>query len=427
MSDDVVSLSAARNGAHEGAMRALAARLSRRKEEVARRVVECWCREIVDYRSASDRRVLEEASGHAGANVDALVASLASGRPVPEDHFERSREIAARRVHQGIALESFLRAGRVWSRVCWETVLSLARTNVPHEREAALEVAGRISRLVDRVETAATDGFLDEVAGRGLLRHDLLEALLAGKGDANDTLRLARRSQLRLAPSYVVVVVRGEAVELPAARKESPDARRTLDRIVDETRRHLRPSAGSLLAGLRKGDLVVLFPTEVPADLDAVRKDCEELAQVLGAQVSIGMSGWHEGRAAIATAFVEAMDAVKIADCKAIRGRAVGVDEVLVDSLLDSSGSAQRILKETLRPLVTYDTCRKGALIETLRAYLGTRMSIAKSAAALFVHPNTVVYRLRRIKDVCGRDPDDPEDLLVLSLALKQADLGPVD
>jgi DNA-binding PucR family transcriptional regulator len=100
---------------------------------------------------------------------------------------------------------------------------------------------------------------------------------------------------------------------------------------------------------------------------------------------------------------------------------------VLVDSLLESSGSAQRILKETLRPLVTYDTSRKGALIETLRAYLGTRMSIAKSAAVLFVHPNTVVYRLRRIKEVCGRDPDDPEDLLVLALALKQADLGLVD
>ena len=30
-------------------------------------------------------------------------------------------------------------------------------------------------------------------------------------------------------------------------------------------------------------------------------------------------------------------------------------------------------------------------------------------------------------KEVWGRDPDDPEDLLVLALALKQADLGAVD
>jgi DNA-binding PucR family transcriptional regulator len=34
-----------------------------------------------------------------------------------------------------------------------------------------------------------------------------------------------------------------------------------------------------------------------------------------------------------------------------------------------------------------------------------------------------VVYRLRRIKVVCGRDPHDPDDLLVLSLAMRLADL----
>jgi len=35
------------------------------------------------------------------------------------------------------------------------------------------------------------------------------------------------------------------------------------------------------------------------------------------------------------------------------------------------------------------------------------------------VHPNTVVYRLRRIKELSGRDPHDPDDLLLLYLGLK--------
>jgi DNA-binding PucR family transcriptional regulator len=46
-------------------------------------------------------------------------------------------------------------------------------------------------------------------------------------------------------------------------------------------------------------------------------------------------------------------------------------------------------------------------------------LNITKSAEALFVNPNTVVYRLRRIKELCGRDPYDPDDLLVLSLVMK--------
>jgi DNA-binding PucR family transcriptional regulator len=169
--------------------------------------------------------------------------------------------------------------------------------------------------------------------------------------------------------------------------------------------------------------LIVLFATAGPADLDTVRQNCEALAAALGADVSIGMSGWHEGRAAIVIAFVEALDAVKIAASRGIRGRAVGLDEVLVDSMLDSSVSAQRILEETLQPLVNYDAARNAALIKTLRAYADAGLNITKSAAALFVNPNTVVYRLRRIKEVCGRDPHDPDDLLVLSLALKLADL----
>jgi sugar diacid utilization regulator len=424
MSDNVTSLSAARDVMREGAMRALAARIAGQKEELARRMVECWRQEIVDYRAPADERMLDEEFGFAVQNVDVLVTILESGEPVREDHLERSRRIAARRVHQGVALESFLQAGRLWERVCLEMVLSVARTDVPHEREAALEIARRIADLADRVATAATGAFLDEIAGRGLLRHDLLDALLTAKGDGNHAQRLARMLHLRLAASYVVVVIRGEGVALPAAREQPPAARRTLDRLVEETRRHVRPLAGSLLVGMRNGDLIVLFPTAGPADLDTVRQACEALAGALGAEVSIGMSGWHEGRAAIAIALVEAMDAVKVAASTGMRGRAVGLDEVLVDSMLESSLSARRILKQTLEPLANYDAARNTALIKTLRAYMDARMNVTKSAAALFVNPNTVVYRLRRIKEVCGRDPHDLNDLLVLGLALRLADRG---
>jgi DNA-binding PucR family transcriptional regulator len=169
--------------------------------------------------------------------------------------------------------------------------------------------------------------------------------------------------------------------------------------------------------------VIVLYPTAGPADLATVRQACEALAAALGEDVSIGISRWHEGRAAIATALTEAMEAVKTAASTGIRGRAVGLDEVLIDSMLDSSISARRLLKETLQPLVSYDAARKATLLETLRAFVDTRLNITKSAETLFVNPNTVVYRLRRIKEVCGRDPHDPDDLLVLSLALKLAEL----
>jgi DNA-binding PucR family transcriptional regulator len=41
----------------------------------------------------------------------------------------------------------------------------------------------------------------------------------------------------------------------------------------------------------------------------------------------------------------------------------------------------------------------------------------------LQVHPNTVVYRLRRIRELTGRDPQNTNDLLLLFLGLKLSEL----
>jgi hypothetical protein len=50
---------------------------------------------------------------------------------------------------------------------------------------------------------------------------------------------------------------------------------------------------------MRNGDLIVLYPAPRAADLDAVRQDCQRLAAALGAEVSVGISGWHGGRGSV--------------------------------------------------------------------------------------------------------------------------------
>ena len=45
-----------------------------------------------------------------------------------------------------------------------------------------------------------------------------------------------------------------------------------------------------------------------------------------------------------------------------------------------------------------------GGLVETLQAYLSAGTNLTQSARMLNVHPNTVVYRLRRIRELSGRE-----------------------
>jgi sugar diacid utilization regulator len=412
------------DASHLEGVRMIAVRLAGQREQIARRVVEISRRELVDYRSSPESHLAEEQFTAALAHVDALVRSLQTGEPVDEEHLARVRELGARRMRQGIPLESLGRAARLWATVSWQTVLGVARIDSPQEREAALDIASRVFDLGDRISIVAQKAYLDEITDRGLLRRELLDALLSGSGEAEHTVRLARRLRIRLDDSYIVVAVRTAGIEMEGASEPSPAAQSRLDHIVEETRRAMQPRTGVALTGMRDGDLIILYPASGAEGLAAVRQDCHRLAAALDAEVSMGMSGWHEGRRSLDVAYVEAKDAAAIAARIGITGRAVELDEVLIDHMLAASAPARRILEDVLRPLADYDVSRQAALVSTLRAYLAARCNLTKAAEALFVNPNTVVYRLRRVKELTGRDSRDLDDLLVLYLALKLEALG---
>lgn len=409
----------------DDAVRVILGRFSGRLEEVARQMVERYREEIVDYRLAHPDFVYEDVYG---VSLDALrktVGDLESGRRTtsPAD-FEGARRGAARRVHQDMSLESFLHAVRLWGRVLWETVLSCTNEEVAAEREAALRIVGELLEHMDMLSTAAAQGYLDELqsvwSDREVVRRDLLDALIAGEGDSERVRRLARSLHLRLSERYVVVIVRGEERPAEEAPEQSVATRVALRRIVEAARARLKPATGSLLVGVRHGEVVALCPFGDLAELDPVREACCALARDLAEhRASVGMSGAHDGLAKLAVSYAEAREAVEIAVGTGIRGRVIAFDEVLIDSIVRSSRHADRILEDTIGPLVRYDAEKQSELVPTLRAYVDAGFNLTKSAELLCVHPNTVVYRLRRIRELSGRDPHVPDDLLLLYLGLK--------
>ncbi|MER5265685.1 helix-turn-helix domain-containing protein [Actinosynnema sp. NPDC002837] len=59
-----------------------------------------------------------------------------------------------------------------------------------------------------------------------------------------------------------------------------------------------------------------------------------------------------------------------------------------------------------------------GSLLETVDAFLEVGGVLEACARKLFVHPNTVRYRLKRATELTGRNANDPRDALVLRVAL---------
>ncbi len=73
-----------------------------------------------------------------------------------------------------------------------------------------------------------------------------------------------------------------------------------------------------------------------------------------------------------------------------------------------------QLIEDVYRPLVEAGDI----LVETVTAFLDAGGALEATARALFVHANTVRYRLRQVADVCGEVPTDPRGAFTLRVAL---------
>ena len=95
--------------------------------------------------------------------------------------------------------------------------------------------------------------------------------------------------------------------------------------------------------------------------------------------------------------------------------RPVSADDLLPERALAGDQDARNQLVESVyRPLVAAGD----VLVETIAAFLDAGGALEATARALFVHANTVRYRLRRVAEICGEVPTDARGALTLRIAL---------
>ncbi len=117
----------------------------------------------------------------------------------------------------------------------------------------------------------------------------------------------------------------------------------------------------------------------------------------------------------------EALAALQSAPAWPDAPRPVPADELLPERVLAGDDHARALLASRV-----YDVLLDAdpALIDTLSAYLENSASLEAAARLLFVHPNTVRYRLRRIADLTGLSPTDPREAFTLHVGLAVGRLG---
>jgi hypothetical protein len=304
----------------------------------------------------------------------------------------------------------------------WFLVCAGREQDWPHElRESVAELAADVALERARLDAART--------GERKLAEAIVTMLASGGGEGAASAEIASLMRAAGLPSdgrYLVAAMSAEA-----DRVTGPNADRWRCDLAGEL---VMPLAeGALVAPL--GDEIVLL---VPSPGGAAPADTPSAllftAAILRAQptlesdrsrvrLAVGVSALAEGVTALSGAWHEAVSARRLA---AVRGTtAVSVvtsDEVASHELLLATvpASVLRSFRERLLgPLAAYDDRHRAELLSTLREFLACSGSWNACAAKMYVHVNTVRYRIRRIEELTGRDLSHLDDQVDFFLALR--------
>ena len=201
-------------------------------------------------------------------------------------------------------------------------------------------------------------------------------------------------------------------------------APRMLD--VDMLRRTARHLEADVLIGVQGSRLVLVIgrAEQIVTDTDGEtaapdrRTSFTEIASALE-------PGFGDGHLVLGHEVPSLVDASKSAKA-ALAGFAVARSwraaprPVLADDLLPERALAgdpvarSTLVNRVYKPLKNHST----ELLTTLWCYLDNGRSLEATARELFVHPNTVRYRLKRVSDVIGWDATGAREALILQSAL---------
>jgi PucR C-terminal helix-turn-helix domain len=297
----------------------------------------------------------------------------------------------------GRSLDALLAAYRLGARVAWRR-LAAAGERAGLDPRTLYTLAEAIFAYIDELSADSIEGYArEQAAAAGALqrRRQRLTALLVQDPPATPATveAAAANAGWRLPRSLAVLVV------------ESPDeSSEGADRLA------LRLGPEALVAHLPPLN-VALIP--VPLRRNELERAVRDRPAALGPQVS-----WQEA----GVSFERAREVLRLAE----EGSIDGEDALLMAerhklSLLLGADRrlARDVVEAALAPLASETELSRERLGSTLDAWLRHRGRTEAVAKALHVHPQTVRYRLARLRELFGSRLDDPDGRFELELALR--------
>jgi PucR C-terminal helix-turn-helix domain len=301
-------------------------------------------------------------------------------------------------VREGRTLEALLAAYRVGARIAWRR-LAGAGLKAGFAPETLVLLAESIFAYIDELSAESAEGFAQEQAEQAGERDRRVQALIAlllrePVPEPAAVAAAAEAAHWRL-PGEVAVVVWDDSAGRRAAT---------------------RLPIGYIDATVERFRCAVVPDPEGPGRLDEI------LAALARTQAGVGPTvPWRQAGAS----FRQAAEALALAEQRGVGGPLVA-DEHRADLLLRADPVlVTELTTERLAPLAEETEASRSRLKATLLAWLRHEANVSAAARELVVHPQTVRYRLGKLRELFGDALDDPDVRFELEVALRAEAVAP--
>jgi len=310
---------------------------------------------------------------------------------------------APRELLRSISLQETLQLIRV--------VVQVVEDRVVQEDESLREAVLLYSR---EIAFSAADVYARAAEARGLwdarLEALVVDSILSGEHEEELTSRIAALGWR----------ARGSVAALIGTAEEPVDQ--------DALRRIARKNFADVLIGIHGNRLIVVIGRIEQASESANEEfSFSKIAEALDSQFGPGATVLGPEVATIADAHNSAKAALAgyaVVKTWSKSPRPITADDLLAERALAGDMLAKTtLINRIYRPLAA----NSPELLETLSTYLETGRSLESTARELFVHPNTVRYRLKRISEIIGWDATGSREAFVLQVAMVLGSMSEAD
>lgn len=371
--------------------------LTARMDEITVSVVASIRRQIPFYADADAGAVSEEMVTEAvHDNLSYMVRALT------DTSFDTAPAAATGRTRAeiGVPLAAVMHAYRIGVHRVWQEVHALAEARPGLSRQALLSATQHMweaqDQFVDAMAGAHRDRTTEQALDDAAERAALAEYLLQGRIPSDQSLwEIA--TTLRIPTTGPYLAVAAATVEV---------GRAPLPGIADRLRAIDAYSAWRLLPDQQIGIIHAPTPAVRTAVIDLLRRVA--VARV-GVSAPFGeLRDTPQGLTFARRELVGPGTGVSVFDGSVLGTAAIAAPETTVE-----------LARGVLRGLYELPDDDREPLFATFRAWVAHDGNVKDAAAALFVHPNTVRHRLRRVEQLTGRSVGSPREVAELCLAFE--------